>query len=217
MLRTVSPGTTTNGENAMAFQAAPRVVEVVFKGVQNGIPINNVFHVDTGGTVTPEILDAVLNVFVDWIDDNWLALLHGSYELPQIVATDISVEDGAQAEANFFPAKTGAGTGAAMAANAAMVASWRTAKTGRSFRGRTYIGGLANGVLQNAQNVTTTFAGDAAELLITLLDVLETAGFKLGVLSRVANGLARVTAIITEVIGLVVDTKVDSQRRRTAN
>jgi hypothetical protein len=201
----------------MAFQAAPRVVEVVFKGIQNGIPINNVFHVDTGGAVTPEILDDVLNVFVTWVDANWMALLHGSYTLPQIVATDISVEDGTQAEANFFPAKVGAGAGSPMAANAAMVASWRTALTGRSFRGRTYIGGLANGVLQDAQNVTATFAGDAAELLITLLDVLETAGFKLGILSRVANGVARAVAIITEVIGLVVDTKVDSQRRRTAN
>lgn len=201
----------------MAFQAAPRVVEVVFRGQQNGIPINNVFHVDTGGAVTPEILDNVLNVFVDWVDDNWMALLHGSYTLPTITATDISVEDGAQVDAVFFPAKTGAGTGSPMAANAAMVASWRTAVTGRSFRGRTYIGGLANGVLQDAQNVTATFAGDAAELLITLLDVLETAGFKLGVLSRVANKVQRAVAIITEVIGLIVDTKVDSQRRRTAN
>jgi len=37
------------------------------------------------------------------------------------------------------------------------------------------------------------------------------------VLSRYAAGVLRVTGLLTEIISVIVDTKVDSQRNRTAN
>jgi len=201
----------------MPFIPTPNGVEVTFKGVQNGIPIVNIFHVDNDDVPTESDLEAIGELFDDWLVTNWLPILHESYLLPQIVVKDISVENGIEFTKNFTPPYQGTGTNDPMAANAAMVVSWRTAQTGRSFRGRTYIGGLDNGVLANAQNVTTTFASDAADLIVTLLDALTATGRRLAVLSKYANGVARVTGLLTEIISIIIDTKIDSQRRRTAN
>jgi hypothetical protein len=108
-------------------------------------------------------------------------------------------------------------TGTAAAANAALVASLRTNFTGRSFRGRFYLGGLGQGILQDAQNATTVFATDFANTFANFIAGLNTINKTLVVVSNYANKVLRITALATEVISIIVDTKLDSQRRRTAN
>jgi hypothetical protein len=205
------------GYNAMAFVPTPNGVEVTFKGTQNDIPVVNVFHLDVHTSPDVTLLTDVLDVFGTWVASSWLTIMHTSYVLNQIIAKDISVVDGEEVALNLTADNTGEGTGAPTAANAALVASWRTIKTGRSFRGRTYIGALSNAVLNDAQNVTLLFAGGVADLMTGLLEALDAAGYTLCVLSKYALGVARVAGLLTEIIGVVVDTKVDSQRRRTAN
>jgi hypothetical protein len=97
------------------------------------------------------------------------------------------------------------------------VISWRTGAIGRSFRGRTYIGGLDGAATITAQSVSTSFAGAIAAAASDLIDRLQTYGAALAVLSRYASKVLRVTGLLTEIISVLVDTKIDSQRRRTAN
>jgi hypothetical protein len=49
------------------------------------------------------------------------------------------------------------------------------------------------------------------------IDQLLTIGKVLVVVSRFADKVARTVALTTDIIGLITDTKIDSQRRRTAN
>jgi len=201
----------------MAFVATPQGVEVVLKATQNSIPVVNVFHVDAGGAVSESVLTDILAVFAAWIVDFWLPQLHNSYVLNEFVATDISVVDGLQSSIVLTSANQGEITSAPAAGNAACVASFRTGYTGRSFRGRSYVGALANASLLNAQYMNVADQANIGTIFVELIDALQTAGFILSVLSKIADGVARVAGLLTEIAYVIVDQKVDSQRRRTAN
>jgi hypothetical protein len=204
-------------EDAMPFQATPRGIEVRVEALQNLIPVQNVYHVDNGGSVLTSDLDAVLAIFVDWMVSGVLPNLSNQYVLQRITAKDISVEDGHEVEDSFTSGNAGGNSGAAAAANAALCISWRSTLTGRSNRGRTYLGGLPNSALANAQNFDSGVASGFVDIAQDLIDALAAADKKLAVLSRVLNGVVRVVGVLIEIVSIVVDTKVDSQRRRTAN
>jgi hypothetical protein len=104
-----------------------------------------------------------------------------------------------------------------MAANAAMCISLRTNFTGRSFRGRFYLGGIDATNQLNAQNFTTAGAAAFAGVMEDFIDALAAINQTLVVVSNYAAGVVRVVALATEIISVIVDTKIDSQRRRTAN
>jgi len=201
----------------MAYQATPNGIEVVFNATQNTVPVVNVYHVKTPSEVTDTMLEDVADMFNFWWQTYMQELLAESYVLNTIVATDISVEDGHQFTVTLTSDNQGTVTGEGTAGNAAVVMSWRTANIGRSFRGRTYVGGLPASVLLTAQTITTTYQTDLTLAAVGLIDSLESIGMILSVLSRVANLVERVTGLLTQIINVVVDNKVDSQRRRTAN
>jgi len=140
-----------------------------------------------------------------------------SMVLQNITVTDVHVANGGQTILPLTTANVGTSSGTAAAANAAQCISLRTAQIGRSFRGRFYLGGLSNANLDSAQNWGTGQTGIVAGLFEDFMDALDLIGCTLVVVSKVANGVARITALATEVISIIVDTKVDSQRRRTAN
>lgn len=201
----------------MPVQLVPQGVSVVFNATQNGIPIVNVYHVKTPGAVTDAALLDISEVFFDWWQTNMQASQHNSYVLHTIVATDLSSIGGHQVVTNLTTDNAGTAGNTAAAANAAVVQSWRTASIGRSYRGRTYVGGVPQDAMATAQTISTTAATSYATAAANLIDALETAGFVLAVLSRFAAGVQRVTGLLTQIIEVIVDVKVDSQRRRTAN
>lgn len=201
----------------MAFIPVPNGIKLALEALQNDIPVVNVMYVTSVSAPVLTDLEDAAQVLMDFWEANILPNLHVSYVVQRIVATDVSEENGQQAIVT--PTGDGAGelTGDAMAANAAMVISWRTANTGRSFRGRTYIGGFSAGSILTAQTFETAFAAGFANGFGDLLDLFQTAGYTLVVVSKFLNGAARIVALATEIINVIVDNKIDSQRRRTAN
>lgn len=201
----------------MAFQTVPHGIETVFNAAQNGVPVVNVYWTVVGGTVTDTDLETAADTFHSWWTAEVQAGLHTSYVLNSIVSTDKSLEGGHQVTRTYTSGNTGALTGAAAAANAALVLSWRTSRIGRSYRGRTYIGGLASASLHDAQHVNTADATAFATAATALIAAIALAGQKLVVVSRYLEKALRVVALTTEIVAVIVDTVVDSQRRRTAN
>lgn len=201
----------------MAFVATPQGIETVMHMLQNGVPIVNVFHFDANHAVTlGDLITANASVLWYW-DNSYKLQAHTSLVLQDITSTDISVANGIQDI--YTPPSTTAGvvTGDAAAANAAIVVSQRTDRTGRSFRGRTYLAGLAASQFLDAQHLETAFAADVASGFQAFIDFAQAAGHTLSVLSKYASGVARVAGLLTEITSLIVNTVVDSQRRRTAN
>ena len=200
----------------MAFQAVPNGVKVEINALQNGVPVVNVHHIKTPSGVSSADLDDILAVYDAW----WTAkkgTFHTSYVLQNFTATDISVANGTQTIFPYAGGSAGTATGVAAAANAAVCASLRTEFTGRSFRGRWFFGGLAQSTLDSAQTISSGAASALATCVTDLMDALAAVNMALCVLSRYAAGALRVTGLLTEILYVLVDTKVDSQRRRTAN
>jgi len=206
-----------NGENAMSFQPVPDGIEVVFKAIQNGVPIVNVYNVKDSTPHTPLLLNGYLALFETWWHANLQPILSNSYVLQEIVATSLVLATGPQASVSLTTGNQGALTGTQEAGNAALVVSWRTDSIGRSFRGRTYVGGLDSASIATAQQVTSSFATAISGAFAALVTAVQGFGGALAVLSRFALGVARVAGLLTEITNLIVDLKIDSQRRRTAN
>jgi len=201
----------------MAFQPVPDGVEVVFHATQNGVPIVNVFHVKDTETLDEDRLEAIADVFGSWWFTSIRPIQSSSYVLHDITVTALEASTGPQFILTLVTDNQGALTGEQVAGNAAAVISWRTASIGRSYRGRTYIGGLDAAGTLNAQTLESTFTAALSAAASDLIDALETIGAVLSVLSRVADGVARVAGVLTEIITIIVDNKIDSQRKRTAN
>lgn len=201
----------------MPLALVPHGIKVEAVGNQNGIPVVNTWHVDNGAAVLPSDLAAVANAFQTWFQAFPLPFMHSSYTLNQIIATSLESVGGIQHINTLTTANAGGNSTAPAAANAALVISWRTANTGRSYRGRSYMGALVNSDLADAQNVTAGIAAAYAGQGAALISAITALGKKLVVLSRFVALVARVVPIMTEIIALIVDTKIDSQRRRTAN
>ena len=204
-------------ENAMTTQTVQRGIQVVLELNQNDVPIVNVFNVDNGGLVSTSDLEDVADVFLTWWNDVYSYDIHSSAAFVAIRVRDISIADGV--ELNVTTATQGAGrvTGVAAAANAAAVITTNTGRTGRSYRGRTYIGAIPQARLEDAQHLSSAAVTGYLATYIDLINQLEAIGKKLAVLSRIAGGVARLFGVLTEIISIAMDTKVDSQRRRTSN
>lgn len=200
----------------MTNPVVPNGIKIEWNALQNGVPIvNRVFVTMAAAPSSADLDDAIVEAlaFFNAIKPAY----HPSYVLQNITATDVSVANGTQTILPLTTDNVGTSGGDPAAANAAVVVSLRTNFTGRSFRGRFYVGGLSNTNLANAQNIGTSAATFYAGVFEDFIDALNVINMTLVVVSRFAAGVARVTNLATEIISIIVDTKVDSQRRRTAN
>lgn len=200
----------------MASDVVPNGIKIEWNAVQNGVPVVNRVYVTQTTPVGSDDLDDCITQALAFFNA-YKGFCHSSYVLQNITATDVSVANGTQTVLALTADNTGTGSGVAAAANAAMTASLRTAKIGRSYRGRFYLGGLVQAALQDAQHLTTASATAWTGVFMDFIEALDGINKTLVVVSRFINGVARVVAVATEVISVLVDTKVDSQRRRTAN
>lgn len=200
----------------MPADLVPNGIKIEWNATQNGIPIVNRVYTEVAGGVSESNLDDAYGVALGFFNDIKPAY-HPSYVLNNITVTDVSIVGGMQKIYPLVADNIGTAPGSAAAANAAVVISLRSGLVGRSYRGRFYVGALSNTNLQDAQNIGTAAASFYATTFQDFMDALDAAGQALVVVSRFAAGVARLVALTTEVISIIVDTKVDSQRRRTAN
>jgi len=200
----------------MASDVVPHGIKIEWNYVQNNIPVvNRVYTVVAGSPTTTNLEQAIVEAHAFYLDIQ--GLQHPTLILQNITATDVHVANGTQTVLPLTTSNVGTGTGSAVAANAAVVISLRTNFTGRSFRGRFYAGALCDSNMANAQNIITSAATFYAGAMEDFIDALNTINMTLVVVSRFAAGVARVVNLATEIISVIVDTKIDSQRRRTAN
>jgi len=200
----------------MALGIVPNGIKIEMNYVQNGVPVVNRFFVTKTTAPTSADLDDAIIATTDFYND-LRPYQHSSLVLQNITATDVHVANGTQTILPFTTNNTGTGVSAAAAANAALCVSLRTSFTGRSFRGRMYFGGLLQGQQVSAQNWDTAMATAFTTFVTDFISGLNAVNQTLVVVSNYAAGVVRVIALATEIISLIVDTKIDSQRRRTAN
>jgi len=182
----------------------------------SGIAVCIHFATKNAGTaISPTDLAALTDA-----GDTWRAGLRSvqppTVQVAGIRATDWSAADGGTSFQ--VPSVNVAGINATptLPLNVAMCVTHKTAKRGRSFRGRTYIPGLGEDVVA-AGDLLATARKTAVQVAYVNFDIaLLAAGFTRVVASFHALGLPRMTGVPTPVTVTSIDQYSDSQRRRLA-
>jgi len=152
------------------------------------------------------------------LDAAWWASMRvqysGSLVHQSTYIVDLSSQTGPIAVFPQFDDPAGAAAGSAVPSNAALCITHRTASRGRSFRGRTYMSGIAKSVVDNSE-VSTGVVSDIVNAFNELRVALAADDINFAVVSRYENKLPRDIGIATYVtLSEARDNVVDSQRRR---
>lgn len=199
----------------MAFIPIPNGVQLCFQFTTAGQNWQFCLQLrKSAGSPSPTDLEDVGDLAEGWYNSDLKPLLTNQSMLNQVVTTDQTVQGGPQ----FIgvSGNVGTATGNSMPLNAAAVVSQRTAKRGRSYRGRAYISGLSESSQNGPVDIGSTLATDLGDAFTALQIGLDAIGFDVVVASKQHNGVVTNPAATNEVIAFLVDTHLDSQRRRLA-
>lgn len=200
----------------MAFVPAPNIVQVEFRCLRLGQQVENRVMVNVLTAPTPAILQNVAIEAWNWWENLHAPVLPADVNLREVVATDMSLQNGAQF--TYAPDTTTVGglAGTALPNEVSLCVSLRSGVRGRSARGRWFMLGLTNNVLLDPNNVTPAHAANCAASLNALRTAIEALGYVIVIVSYIANGAPRPGGPVYFVVtsALIVDNVVDSQRRR---
>jgi|SRR5688572_12924668 len=200
----------------MPFIPTPNGIQVEMRYSYLGERCENVFWTNWTGGSPPAAADlsTIGELFWEWWDAQIKPIQSANATLREIYVTDQSAADGAAATFTAGLPADGGNVLEPLPGNVSLCISLRTAKRGRSFRGRSYIIGLTeNQVAGNALTAPSAAAWLAA--YDVLVSSLAASSNQLCVCSKFSLGLPRAAGILTPVTdAVIVDNVVDSQRRR---
>jgi len=156
------------------------------------------------------------NGALDWYGANLRGSLADDYTLQEVKVTDLATVDGAVVEVSCTTSCAGAASGAAAPNNCAQVVSLKTAKRGRSFRGRVYLPAIPSSALYDASHITSAQVTLNASAMGAWKDMLDVLGMETVVLSRFNAGARRTTGVATPVTQFLIRDLIGTQRRRIA-
>lgn len=199
----------------MAFVPVADTYQVELRMSYLDQQVENTLYFQAKPDAATPTLAALANEVLLWWNASIRPYLSSQVTLREIYVTDLSSVDG---EAYTFtpptPLPVGGDTAAALPGNVSLAVSFRTAKRGRSFRGRNFIVGLVEPAV-TGNNVSADFANGMSDGYNDLLSGSLSDDWSWGVVSRYTNNLPRAAGVFTPVTSaIVVDTVVDSQRRR---
>jgi hypothetical protein len=172
-----------------------------------------VFHIDANAAIDAAVTNAILDVVENWATTLLMPNTSEDLELTTITGRDLTTITGGLVERPLGTPVVGGQPSPALPNNVALCVTLLTALAGRSYRGRSYMPGLAEGFVTLSE-ISSATAAVYADNYVTLVDDLSTEGYELVVTSFQAGGVPRVTAVSTPVVAIGVNTTVDSQRRR---
>lgn len=150
-----------------------------------------------------------------WWDTRLKPLIAQNVSFVEVVCTDWSTENGAQAISRTSFGTNGTHQGTALPSNVSWALKLATGLRGRSFRGRVFLYGLTASDIDGSA-VLDSYAVPAVAAWNNLLGTdITVPGANLAVVSFCAAGSWRTTAVVTNVTNIVaVDQTVDSMRKR---
>ena len=197
----------------MPYVRLPSGIKVVLEYEVFGKLVVNVYHVTTPDPIiTLKLLD-IAQVFKAWWDGSMSLAMSNSIELVKVTALNLDVPNGEKLELAVVPALPGQVLVPAVSNNVAIVVSFATAKTGRSFRGRAFQAGMPDDQVtgNDIDTATATFFVTSYSELISDLGIQST---DLVIASFFTEGAPRAEGVPTPVESVSVNTRVDTQRRR---
>lgn len=201
----------------MAWPHLDGIIKVRMTYGFDGRPSVNIHFVlqRTPASPIPEAeLEAAAFAFTTSWGFAWDDRAHTEWTLDAVKTIDWSEADGIEFDQEEFLPVVGLGAvGDPSPASVTLVASHRTGRTGRSRRGRNYIPGLAQAEV-DGNDASQGLVTDIASVYTRLATELDLADMDLVVYSLVTGGAKRVVPIATLVTSTIVNSGIDTQRRR---
>jgi hypothetical protein len=199
----------------MAFVPAPRIAMVEIRAtLANQLIENRIYVHVTVGTVEGLLAD-IANIVNGWVQGTYFDLLPDTVTLREVVATDMSVENGAQHTIAPVGPFVGARVGNPMPNEVTCCLSLRTGFRGRSARGRFYwlaipAGEVTGNIISSSYLADVVAAGNALKTL------LAANAWEWTIVSFVSNKNPRPGGPVYFFVDstLVTDNVVDSMRSR---
>lgn len=198
----------------MAFIPAPDTVRVSLEFVWAGQIVAITISVKRPGGWTSSTVNDLYDVVYDWWTNSVKPGLTNTLSLQNINILDLSSSSAPSYNFPVSPAEPGGSVSPSLPLNATIASSFQTLQRGRSFRGRVYMPGLTQAWLNNAGTITSAWQATILSWWINLLTAFAANAWQHVVVSRVADGVPRTTAVVTPIIGYFVEQHLDSQRRR---
>lgn len=198
----------------MPFIPANNGVKVCMRFDNAGQLACNIFYLLVEDVIDAALLESIGATFKNWFNVTQKLNVSNSTSLQAIEVTDASVAGGVGIEYTTGLPISGTNTNGNLPQNSTVSIKLSTGRTGRSYRGRSYMVGLPR------DNVTATgFLTTGAQAAIdasyeTLIDSLQALTWPLVVASFHALGVPRAAAVLTPVLSAAVNLALDSQRRR---
>lgn len=198
----------------MPYIPVPNTAQVELVMNWQGQIVQNVLHYVKASpwdiTQLTELCQACAS---DW-DASLQALMPTTLSLIEVAAIDMSAQDAESVTYSTNLPLVGTNVSPSMPNNVAVCITKRTAKRGRSFRGRIYHPGLIDAYVTG-----NTVNADAVSGLVSAYSQFLSQGLtgdeaNLCVVSRYSNNQPRSEGVATLVTNLTCDGVVDSQRRR---
>lgn len=197
----------------------PGVAKIIVKQTLSLGNVYNILHADGGagtGWTSTELNALASAVRGAWVT-NVLPLVTQNLLLNEVTAIDLASDTGATGIATG----TNAGTKitAAQPANCAVCWSWQIARRYRGGHPRTYIAGLVSDQVSNVSSITSAaqsaHQSAAAAVRTAVNGVTTSAGTaKLATVHYYKDKTLLATPLVSQITGVSVDTRIDSQRRR---
>ena len=198
----------------MDFIPAVGVVQANLHFISTGGDVQNVLHYEAPAAIDYDLMMELGAALVDWFDTDLKNSLVTSQALVAVVMTDLTTQNGPTATYTAGLPITGTGGSDPLPANCAITVTKRTAKRGRSYRGRIYSLGASLGNV-NGDLIDNGFVAGLVARWSNAISLTTASGtWPMVVVSRYHNNAPRITAEITPVTSMDADNVVDSQRRR---
>lgn len=198
----------------MAFQPVQDGVVAVVNQTVHGEVANTVLYFK--GPILPNVTQLtqlatqIRGIYVAL----WLPQCAQSYSLVNVETRDVSTDGGIFASSPAAPPALGDLGLNGAPGNVSFAVKHLTERSGRSYRGRSYVCGFPASFIVGNELATSTIAA-AVNLFNQIRIDAQNLGFTFSVCSRFENKQPRQVAILTPVtLSTGSDTTVDSQRRR---
>lgn len=214
-------------EVVVTFIPVVNCAEVELKFTQtDGEFAENTFGVQRDEAWDTATLLTMANAFVNWWHDgDGIGGIYRTFQFTGVTllgatARDLTTSGGIRVDSTAVPASIhGAGTGFQLQDGLSLAVTARTGHAGRSFRGRTFLVGLANGVLDTsgANIIDAGVGANFIKMMNALILAVNTADTHshLCVISRRTGNAPRVTGLTTPILQYGLhDMFLDYQRRR---
>lgn len=186
----------------------PSVARVVLNVVRDTRHFVNTFHATRldEAELNAADLESIGNVFADWWNNTYNQRCMPNIVGQSVVVTKLDPSDPLQDESILV---TGGsyGAGTIEPADATLSVSWRTGLAGRKHRGRFYIFSLSSAYTTSLDTIT---GGEASLLLGAANDLI----VRMAAASKQLVVFHRSDDTFTPIVSALVETNIDSQRKR---